>query len=166
MVGGLLNKLASKSLKVAGKWQQQQLRRLNIHEYQLVVKSQILAGGRGLGKFTSGLQGGVHIVKVVVKHLIIYSLILFKFQIAAEQVFHVLIELFFFIKHFTETSGASVQTCSCSLTGFYWSSISRYIVRSFGIRRNENIACYVTVRGDKAIQLLESGLAVKEYGQR
>ncbi|KAJ0521067.1 putative succinate--CoA ligase (ADP-forming) [Helianthus annuus] len=56
------------------------------NEKELVVKSQILAGGRGLGKFTSGLQGGVHIVKVVVKHLIIYSLILFKFQIAAEQV--------------------------------------------------------------------------------
>jgi succinyl-CoA synthetase beta subunit len=30
---------------------------------QLVVKSQILAGGRGLGTFTSGLKGGVHIVK-------------------------------------------------------------------------------------------------------
>lgn len=30
----------------------------------MVVKSQILAGGRGLGKFTSGLQGGVHIVKI------------------------------------------------------------------------------------------------------
>ena len=30
----------------------------------MVVKSQILAGGRGLGKFTNGLQGGVHIVKV------------------------------------------------------------------------------------------------------
>lgn len=28
---------------------------------QVVVKSQILAGGRGLGKFTNGLQGGVHI---------------------------------------------------------------------------------------------------------
>ena len=28
---------------------------------QLVVKSQILAGGRGLGTFKSGLQGGVHI---------------------------------------------------------------------------------------------------------
>jgi len=28
------------------------------------VKSQILAGGRGLGTFKSGLQGGVHIVKV------------------------------------------------------------------------------------------------------
>ncbi|CAG7873181.1 unnamed protein product [Brassica rapa] len=41
--------------------------------------------------------------------------------------------------------------------------ISRYTVRSFGIRRNEKIACYVTVRGDKAMQLLESGLKVKEY---
>ncbi|KAG8641803.1 succinate--CoA ligase [ADP-forming] subunit beta, mitochondrial [Manihot esculenta] len=98
---GLLNKLFSRSLCVAGKWQQQQLRRLNIHEYQgadlmskyginvpkgvavssvdevrkaiqevfpneseLVVKSQILAGGRGLGKFKDGFQGGVHIVKV------------------------------------------------------------------------------------------------------
>ncbi|XP_022157525.1 succinate--CoA ligase [ADP-forming] subunit beta, mitochondrial isoform X2 [Momordica charantia] len=101
MVRGLLNKLVSRSLSVAGKWQQQQLRRLNIHEYQgselmskyginvpkgvavssvdeaknavrtafpdakeLVVKSQILAGGRGLGTFKSGLKGGVHIVKV------------------------------------------------------------------------------------------------------
>ncbi|CAL9117869.1 unnamed protein product [Musa textilis] len=38
-----------------------------------------------------------------------------------------------------------------------------YTVRSFGIRRNEKIACYVMVRGDKAMQLLESGLKVKEY---
>ena len=29
---------------------------------QVVIKSQVLAGGRGLGKFTNGLQGGVHIV--------------------------------------------------------------------------------------------------------
>mmetsp|Transcript_42083 Transcript_42083/g.51038 ORF Transcript_42083/g.51038 Transcript_42083/m.51038 type:complete len:431 (-) Transcript_42083:567-1859(-) len=79
----------------------QQLRFLNVHEYQgaeimqkfgvnvppglvattpeevakaakamggdsgeVVVKSQVLAGGRGLGKFKSGLQGGVHICKV------------------------------------------------------------------------------------------------------
>ncbi|GFZ13502.1 ATP citrate lyase (ACL) family protein [Actinidia rufa] len=35
MVRGLFNKLISRSLSVAGKWQQQQLRRLNIHEYQL-----------------------------------------------------------------------------------------------------------------------------------
>ncbi|KAL0733444.1 hypothetical protein Bca4012_009654 [Brassica carinata] len=98
-MSGLVKKLVSRSLSVAGKWQHQQLRRLNIHEYQgaelmgkygvnvpkgvavsslddvknaieqvfpneteLVVKSQILAGGRGLGTFKSGLQGGVHIV--------------------------------------------------------------------------------------------------------
>jgi succinyl-CoA synthetase beta subunit len=30
---------------------------------ELVVKSQILAGGRGLGTFKNGLKGGVHIVK-------------------------------------------------------------------------------------------------------
>lgn len=29
----------------------------------MVVKSQILAGGRGLGTFKNGFQGGVHIVK-------------------------------------------------------------------------------------------------------
>ncbi|KAK4482352.1 hypothetical protein RD792_009505 [Penstemon davidsonii] len=100
MVRGLVGKLSSRALSVAGKWQQQQLRRLNIHEYQgaelmskhginvpkgvavgsldevkkamhdvfpnqseVVVKSQILAGGRGLGTFKSGLKGGVHIVK-------------------------------------------------------------------------------------------------------
>ncbi|KAG6400923.1 hypothetical protein SASPL_137768 [Salvia splendens] len=98
MVRGLLGKLAGRSLSVAGKWQQQQLRRLNIHEYQgaelmgkhginvpkgvavgsvdevrkalrevfpneseVVVKAQILAGGRGLGTFKNGFQGGVHI---------------------------------------------------------------------------------------------------------
>eukprot|EP00267_Zea_mays_P055105 XP_020408408.1 60S ribosomal protein L11 isoform X1 [Zea mays] len=41
-------------------------------------------------------------------------------------------------------------------------SKARYTVRSFGIRRNEKIACYVTVQGEKAMQLLESGLKVKE----
>ncbi|CAD6250246.1 unnamed protein product [Miscanthus lutarioriparius] len=98
MVRGSLGKLASR-LSVAGRWHQQ-LRRLNIHEYQErklmmgstistcprgaaagsfqggqgrleehvpqreeLLKSQILAGGRGLGTFKSGLQGGVHIVK-------------------------------------------------------------------------------------------------------
>ncbi|KAL7529252.1 hypothetical protein ACHAXR_002872 [Thalassiosira sp. AJA248-18] len=33
-----------------------------IGDDQVVIKSQILAGGRGLGKFTNGLQGGVHII--------------------------------------------------------------------------------------------------------
>ncbi|XP_019188526.1 PREDICTED: succinate--CoA ligase [ADP-forming] subunit beta, mitochondrial-like [Ipomoea nil] len=98
MVRGLLAKIATRSLSIAGKWQQQQLRRLNIHEYQgadlmgkyginvpkgvavgsieqvkkamqdvfpkedeIVVKSQVLAGGRGLGTFKNGFLGGVHI---------------------------------------------------------------------------------------------------------
>ncbi|MBA0732785.1 hypothetical protein Gogos_016851 [Gossypium gossypioides] len=33
------------------------------NENELVVKSQILAGGRGLGTFQNGFKGGVHIVK-------------------------------------------------------------------------------------------------------
>lgn len=31
---------------------------------------------------------------------------------------------------------------------------ARFTVRSFSIRRNEKIACFVTVRGEKAMQLL------------
>ena len=34
-----------------------------IGDDQVVIKSQILAGGRGLGTFTNGLQGGVHIIQ-------------------------------------------------------------------------------------------------------
>ncbi|XP_064987944.1 succinate--CoA ligase [ADP-forming] subunit beta, mitochondrial-like isoform X1 [Musa acuminata AAA Group] len=100
MVRGSIGKLVAGSLALARRWQKQQLRRLNVHEYQgaelmskyginvpkgvaassieevkeaiksvfpsgkeFVVKSQILAGGRGLGTFKSGLKGGVHIVK-------------------------------------------------------------------------------------------------------
>lgn len=36
-------------------------------------------------------------------------------------------------------------------------------MRQFGIRRNETIACHVTVRGEKAMDLLERGLRVKEF---
>merc|ERR1712003_261907 len=36
-------------------------------------------------------------------------------------------------------------------------------VRSFGIRRNEKISCWCTVRGAKAEEILERGLKVKEY---
>merc|ERR1712086_324717 len=43
-------------------------------------------------------------------------------------------------------------------------SKARYTVRTFGIRRNEKIATHVTVGNrDKAMQILESGLKVKEY---
>merc|ERR1712179_778761 len=45
-------------------------------------------------------------------------------------------------------------------------SKARYTVRSFGIRRNEKIACHCTVRGPKAEEILERGLKVKEYELR
>merc|ERR1712071_399129 len=41
-------------------------------------------------------------------------------------------------------------------------SKARYTLRSFGIRRNEKIAVHVTVRGEKALEILERGLKVKE----
>eukprot|EP00735_Rhodelphis_limneticus_P009314 TRINITY_DN2680_c0_g1::TRINITY_DN2680_c0_g1_i1::g.26031::m.26031 TRINITY_DN2680_c0_g1::TRINITY_DN2680_c0_g1_i1::g.26031 ORF type:complete len:183 (+),score=59.36,sp/Q0DK10/RL11_ORYSJ/77.84/2e-93,Ribosomal_L5_C/PF00673.16/5.6e-23,Ribosomal_L5/PF00281.14/2.8e-16,Ribosomal_L5/PF00281.14/1.4e+03 TRINITY_DN2680_c0_g1_i1:40-549(+) len=43
------------------------------------------------------------------------------------------------------------------------SSKARYTIRGFGIRRNEKIACHVTIRGEKALDVLERGLKVKEY---
>ena len=42
-------------------------------------------------------------------------------------------------------------------------SVARYTVRTFGIRRNEKISCHCTVRGEKALEILERGLKVKEY---
>merc|ERR1712048_972722 len=42
-------------------------------------------------------------------------------------------------------------------------SKARYTVRTFGIRRNEKISCYVTIRGPKAEEILDRGLKVKEY---
>ena len=41
-------------------------------------------------------------------------------------------------------------------------SRARYTVRSFNIKRNEKIAMHVTVRGDKADEILERGLKVKD----
>jgi len=45
-------------------------------------------------------------------------------------------------------------------------SKARYTVRSFGIRRNEKIAVHATVRGAKAMEILEKGLKVKEFELR
>jgi len=42
-------------------------------------------------------------------------------------------------------------------------SVARLTVRTFGIRRNERIATYVTVRGEKAKEILQKGLQVKEF---
>lgn len=41
-------------------------------------------------------------------------------------------------------------------------SRARYTVRSFGIRRNEEIGAHVTIRGKKAEELLRLGLKVKD----
>lgn len=41
MVRGSLNNLISRSLSLAGKWQHHQLRRLNIHEYQVPIFSSL-----------------------------------------------------------------------------------------------------------------------------
>merc|ERR1711976_693081 len=40
---------------------------------------------------------------------------------------------------------------------------ARYTVRTFGIRRNEKIACHFTVRGENAIDLIERGLKITDY---
>ncbi|AFP65392.1 60S ribosomal protein L11B (nucleomorph) [Chroomonas mesostigmatica CCMP1168] len=42
-------------------------------------------------------------------------------------------------------------------------SKSRLTIRSWGIRRNEKIACHYTLRGEKAEILLERGLKAREY---
>merc|ERR1719408_121839 len=42
-------------------------------------------------------------------------------------------------------------------------SKARYTIRSFGVRRNEKISVHVTVRGEKAEEILEKGLKVHEY---
>lgn len=42
-------------------------------------------------------------------------------------------------------------------------SSARLTVRTFGIRRDQKIATFVTVRGAKAEEILNKGLAVKEY---
>ena len=45
-------------------------------------------------------------------------------------------------------------------------SRARITIRTFGIRRNEKIATHCTLRGQKAMDLLDKGLKVKEYELR
>jgi len=45
-------------------------------------------------------------------------------------------------------------------------SKARLTIRTFGIRRNEKIAVHCTVRGDKAKELLQRGLRVKDFELR
>jgi large subunit ribosomal protein L11e len=42
-------------------------------------------------------------------------------------------------------------------------SRARLTIRQFGIRRGERISAHVTIRGQKALDLLERGLRVREY---
>merc|ERR1712071_504907 len=42
-------------------------------------------------------------------------------------------------------------------------SKARFTIRTFSIKRNEKIAVHVTIRGEKAAEILEKGLKVKEY---
>lgn len=41
-------------------------------------------------------------------------------------------------------------------------SRAQYTIRSFSIKRNEKIAVHVTARGEKAEEILERGLKVKD----
>lgn len=45
-------------------------------------------------------------------------------------------------------------------------SKAKYTIRSFSIKRNEKIAVSVTVRGDKAEELIKRGLKVREFELR
>jgi large subunit ribosomal protein L11e len=45
-------------------------------------------------------------------------------------------------------------------------SKARITIRTFGIKRNEKMACHVTVRGEKADEILRKGLGVKDYELR
>ena len=75
-------------------------------------------------------------------------------------------------------AAATARRCCCGCphlrrTGWQYSRAvtsgacaARYTVRTFGIRRNEKIACHVTMRGEKAEEILERGLKVKEYELR
>ena len=42
-------------------------------------------------------------------------------------------------------------------------SKARLTIRGFGIRRGQRSSCHVTVRGEKAIEILDRGLRVKGY---
>lgn len=42
-------------------------------------------------------------------------------------------------------------------------SKAKITIRSFSVKRGDKIACHVTIRGDKAKDILDRGLKVKEY---
>ena len=42
-------------------------------------------------------------------------------------------------------------------------SKARFTIRSFGVRRGDKIAAHITLRGDRAQEILQRGLKVKEF---
>merc|ERR1711935_561348 len=62
------------------------------------------------------------------------------------------------------TKAAKVLEDLCDQTPV--ESKAAYTIRTFGIKRNEKIAVHVTIRGDKAEDLLKRGLRVKEFELR
>ena len=62
------------------------------------------------------------------------------------------------------TRAAKVLEQLTSQTPIY--SKARLTVRQFGIKRNEKISVHCTVRGQKALEILEKGLKVKEFELR
>lgn len=59
-----------------------------------------------------------------------------------------------------ENKGANILTHPAVLSVSF---AARYTVRTFGIRRNEKIATHVTIRGEKAMDLIERGLKITDY---
>ena len=62
------------------------------------------------------------------------------------------------------TRAAKVLEALTGQTPVY--SKARLTVRQFGIRRNEKIAVHCTVRGPKALEIIEKALRVKEFELR
>ena len=62
------------------------------------------------------------------------------------------------------TKAAKVLEDLCDQTPV--ESKAAYTIRTFGIKRNEKIAVHVTIRGEKAEDLLKRGLRVKEFELR
>ena len=72
-----------------------------------------------------------------------------------------LVESYLVCFHFSMFEFSKNVIALCLLTlPIICSFAARYTVRSFGIRRNEKIACHCTVRGPKAEEILEKGLKV------
>lgn len=73
-----------------------------------------------------------------------------------------------------QLTGVCCCCCACCLAAQVLEQLTgqqpvfgkaRFTVRTFGIRRNEKISCFVTIRGEKAMQLLVSDLRQQQARQ-